>query len=181
MRPWGGIGAPFGFAVLGAILGYIAVQLWQFPMQIFLGRNPLFRPGIDPGEQAAAAIGMLVGTVFGLGICLPIALMISLSLLSAIQHVCLLLVGSGKNGFETTFRVNAYAQGAVGWVAIIPLIGQLVSFVWAVVVTTIGLSKAHETTIGKALFASLMPVAILFGLVFVIVLIALAAAQNGRF
>lgn len=173
-RPrWQNTNPPFSFAWVGVILGFLAIQVWQIPLQMLTSGKPPFGLGVDP--VAGVVVRILFVSVVGFGVCLPIGLFLSLSLNSVLQHIALRIAGVQNSSFEVTFRVNAYAQGAVAWLAIIPFVGQLVSFVWALVVTTIGLSKAHNTTLGKALCATLVPMLMLFGLG---VALALALLRN---
>ena len=84
---------------------------------------------------------MLIGTFIGAGI----------------LHVCLLITGGEKNGFEATFRVVAYSSGATALFQVLPFCGGIIGGIWALVAQIIGAREMHETTTGKAVVAVLLP------------------------
>ncbi len=93
----------------------------------------------------------------------PINLTLTAFIGSGILHVILILLGGAKQSFKTTFRVVCYSTGSAAVLLIIPALGSSVCFVWRTVVTTIGLAKAHEISIGKAAVAVLVPLFFCFG------------------
>ena len=101
---------------------------------------------------------------------LPILLTIGFFIMSGIFHICLMVVGAGKRGFETTFRVVAYASSAQVF-AIVPFLGGFIIVIYNLVLWTIGFRESHRTTTGRALIAVLLPMAIM---IFFIVLIVFA-------
>jgi hypothetical protein len=78
-----------------------------------------------------------------------------------VLHLFLMMAGGAKQSFETTFRVYSYAHSSIYWLSIlanfIPFAFLLV-LVWLVILLIVGLSKAHETTQGKAAVAVLVPI-----------------------
>lgn len=147
MRIDGGISDPLLYAVIiGTVCSWIGI-LWQIPLQwlLFL---------ISPDkEDAIISSGIMIGvTIF-----MPLFIVIGLFIGAGILHLCLMLVGGNKEGFEATFRVIAYSTSAqVG--AIIPLCGGLIAGIWGLVVEIIGLKKVHQTTTLKAILAILLPI-----------------------
>src|SRR5205085_7934351 len=109
----------------------------------------------------AAIAGMAIGSA--MIILLPVFIVIGLFIGSAIVHLCLMLVGGANQSFETTFRVLAFSHGSTGPLQIIPLCGGLISGVWAVVCTCIGLASAHETDTGRAVLAVFLPLIVCCG------------------
>src|ERR1041384_8348277 len=93
----------------------------------------------------------------------PVIVAICVFIASGIIHLCLMLVGGAKKPFETTFRVMCFAQGSTQLLLIVPICGGLIAGVWALVVEIIGLAKAHETDIGRAALAILIPVIVCCG------------------
>jgi hypothetical protein len=91
-------------------------------------------------------------------------------------------VGGAKQGFETTFRVVSFAQGAITPIGIllgcIPYIGALIHAAWITVVTIIGISKAHEIPTGKAVAAVLIPVGLCTGLIIAFIAFAVIMDAN---
>ena len=96
-------------------------------------------------------------------ILLPLFIVIGLFIGSAIVHLCLMIVGGANQSFETTFRVLTFSHGSTGPLQIIPLCGGLISGVWALVCTCIGLARAHETDTGRAVLAVFLPLIICCG------------------
>ncbi|UCF79327.1 MAG: YIP1 family protein [Candidatus Eiseniibacteriota bacterium] len=98
----------------------------------------------------------------------PILVTLVAFLWSGVLHVLLLLVGGASHGFQATFRVVCYSRSAGVW-HIVPFVGPLVGSVWYVVLLVVGLIQAHETSLGRALAAVLIPLVVwavlLFGLV----------------
>jgi hypothetical protein len=82
---------------------------------------------------------------------------------SAILHVCLVIVGGAKQSFETTFRVVCFAEGSAGPLIIIPFCGGLITGIWKLVLYCIGLAHAHETDTGRAVIAVLLPLIVCCG------------------
>jgi hypothetical protein len=75
----------------------------------------------------------------------------------------LMIVGGANQPFETTFRVLAFSQGSTGPLQMVPVCGGLISGVWALVCTCIGLARAHETDTGRAVVAVFLPVVVCCG------------------
>lgn len=55
-------------------------------------------------------------------------------------------------------RVAAYANGSTALWNLVPVCGGLIGGIWTIVITVIGISRAHEISTGKALAAVLVPV-----------------------
>ncbi len=86
----------------------------------------------------------------------PIFALLGLLIMTLVYHVCLILVGAGKGGMETTFRVLAYTEGAQLW-QVLPGLGQILAAIWGIVLLIIGLREAHATTTARAVLAFLIP------------------------
>ena len=80
---------------------------------------------------------------------------------SGIMHLLLLIVRSGKNGYEATFRVVSYSQATQIW-SLIPFLGGTIAFVWQLIVHVIGLRHIHRTSYLRVIIAFLIPLAIIF-------------------
>lgn len=140
------------FNGFGALLQYIA----QLPMQEVM---------MSTGFSMMMGVGMLIAS--------PISALINLFLYSGIYHLFLWMLGDGRNRYEATFRVYAYAQGPQ-LLQIIPLVGTLAMLVWHYVILVIGFKKLQQASTGQALAAALLPLVLLCGLtMFVIGLIAM--------
>jgi hypothetical protein len=161
MRREGGLGPPLTYYLLGMLVGIGALFVWMS-----LGFGGIPRIG-EPEEMAGAAFGLGIFFVWAL-----VAWVIGIFIGSGITHLCLMLFGGANHGFETTFRTVAYTHGSVLPILLLPLCGAYVVSIWGIVVTIIGLSQMHETTIGKAAAGVLVPYAICCAL-FVITLLAI--------
>jgi hypothetical protein len=72
-------------------------------------------------------------------------------------------VGGAKRPFETTFRVMCFEAGSVGPLMIVPICGGMIAGIWGIVVRCIGIARAHETDIGRAVLAVFLPVIVCCG------------------
>lgn len=155
MHITGGLGKPIVFAMIGMGIGAAGQLVCQV--------------GILGFEAAAGGRGEEVAIQMGLQVLIAIAqplLGATLGCLiqAAILHVCLMMVGGEKNGYEATFRVCAYNAGVFGAFAIIPVLGPCVGAIWQIVSTIIGIAEAHETSGGKAALAFFLPLLVCGGL-----------------
>jgi hypothetical protein len=154
MKREGGLGEPLIYALIGGCLGGIVSALFSLGFQsigLFADRN----------NNLAAMTGMGIGV--GAIILVPLVVVVGLFIGSGIVHLCLMIVGGANHSFETTFRVLAFSQGSTGPLQIIPICGGVISGVWALVCTCIGLARAHETDTGRAVLAVFLPVIVCCG------------------
>jgi hypothetical protein len=155
MKRDGGLGEPLIYALIGGCLGGIVSFLFSLGFQslgLFANRH---------NNGLAAMAGMGIGSA--MIILLPVFIVIGLFIGSAIVHLCLMIVGGANKSFETTFRVLAFSHGSTGPLQIVPLCGGLISGVWALVCTCIGLARAHETDTGRAVLAVFLPLIVCCG------------------
>lgn len=155
MKREGGFGEPLIYALIGGCVGGVVSFLFSLGLQsvgIFAGRRNGFAMMAGMGVGSAAFI-----------ILLPVLIAIGLLIATAIVHLCLMIVGGAKQSLETTFRVLAFSQGSTGPLQIIPLCGGFIAGVWALVVTCIGLARAHETDTGRAVLAVFLPLIVCCG------------------
>ena len=154
MKSEGGLAEPLIYALIGGSCGFLCYFLFSIMMSSF---------GVMSDRNALAGImGLGVGTFFIL-IFIPVFLTIGLFIGSAILHLCLTLVGGAKRTFETTFRVVCFCAGSAYPLMIVPICGGFISGIWHIVIECIGLSRAHETTIGKAVLAVFLPILVCCG------------------
>ena len=74
-----------------------------------------------------------------------------------------MLVGGAKKSYETTLRVVCFATGSTQPLLIVPFCGSFVAGIWGLIVECIGLARAHETDIGRAVLAILLPMMVCCG------------------
>jgi hypothetical protein len=126
--------------------------------------------------EATAVLGGIIALAFGnqgfggfiVSIILaPIGAAIALFIGAGITHLLvMLIVGSRNSGYEATFRVAAYSS-VVNLVSWIPFIGWLLSL-YAIYLAIVGIREVHTTTTGKAALVVLIPVAVAFLLVILV-------------
>jgi hypothetical protein len=156
-----------------------------------IGHSDLVNPlifAIICYEVAAILGGLLalvgVGGERGFGsflvslILAPVFAAIGLFIGAGILHLLvMLIVGSRNAGFAGTFRVSAYSSvtSLVSWIPVIGLIASLYGIYLAIV----GVREVHNTSTGKAALVVLIPAAVVFLLVLVIVALVGAALFFG--
>ena len=172
MKREGGLGGPLIYALIGGSVGGIVAFLFSLCFQS-LG---LFK---DQQNGLAAMAGMGIGSV-AIIILLPLFIVIGLFIGSGIVHLCLMIVGGANQPFETTFRVLAFSQGSTGPLQIVPVCGGLISGVWALVCTCIGLARAHETDTGRAIVAVFLPVVVCCGGILALLMFGIFGAWSAH-
>ncbi|HEV2840169.1 MAG TPA: YIP1 family protein, partial [Chthoniobacterales bacterium] len=152
MKTEGGLTEPLLFAVIGGSIGMIVSFLLHIGLQSvgFMA------------DQQAAIFGMGMGIVFQI-ILMPVMLVLGMFVWSGILHLCLMLVGGARKPFETTFRVVCFASGSTYLLALIPVCGGFAASVYNIVLECMGLARAHETEVGKAVMAVLLPIIVCCG------------------
>ena len=154
MKREGGLGEPLLYLVVGSSFGIIVYVLMTLllPSAIPLGD----RHGV--GHLVGAGIGSVFMIILA-----PVFAAIGAFIAAAIFHVCLMIVGGARQSFETTFRVVCFVGGSVDPLLIIPFCGGLIVGIWKIVLYCIGLSRAHETEIGRVVLAVLLPLVVCCG------------------
>ena len=155
MKIEGGLVEPLIYALIGGWLGGVVAFLFSLGFKsvgLFGSRNNAF----------GMLTGMGIGSIAFI-ILLPVMIVIGLFIGAAIVHLCLMIVGGANKTFEATFRVLAFSQGSTGPLQMIPVCGGLIAGVWGLVVTCIGLARAHETGTERAVFAVFLPVLVCCG------------------
>lgn len=141
-----GLWQPLLYAVVVGVIGAFFEWMWSLTgssLQMFMAS--------DVSELLERPIAL--GLAF---VCSPILICLHVFVGSGIVHLCLLLVGGSRLGFEATFRVVAYSL-ATATLLIIPICGNLVFSLWGLVVVVIGLQKIHDIEAWRAVLAVLLP------------------------
>ena len=144
----GGVGAFVAFAYSAIFQG--------LGMMGRLGGGDLNRSPFGTSHLVGYGIGFFLGMVF----VVPVMIVLGAFIWAGILHLLLMLLGGARKPFETTFRVVCYSSGATGLLRIVPICGGVIALVWGIVASIIGLSKAHEISVGKAVAAVLIPFAV---------------------
>jgi len=94
----------------------------------------------------------------------PFMTIIGIFLAACIFHLCLMLTGSNKHGFETTLRAYCYSCGP-HLLAVIPQCGGFIAFIWQIVLMVVAWREMHESTTGRVVIAVLLPFIFCCGLI----------------
>ena len=146
-----GYWSPFIFAMISGIIGCGAILLWQW----------LFLSGIVPPQIRSVTTYSLF-LVFAI-ILIPFWVAFSIVVGSGVIHLCVMIVGGNRKGFEATFRVISYSHSATLFY-IVPLIGTFVGGIYLMILAILGVREGHGISTGKAVLAVLLPLIIVFGL-----------------
>jgi len=168
-----GMGSPLLYGVIISFFGTTIGLLGQFALSGFMGSYSQVE-GMQ-GVNFFQTAFLLIYAFF-----LPIMIAVGLFIGSAIFHICLLIVGAGKRGFEATFRVLSYASSSQAF-ALVPFLGGFIIIIYNLVLWTIGFRESHHTTTGRAFIAVLLPVIImsfLIGLLVFAIILPLILSQG---
>lgn len=164
MRRSGGDAPPLLFCVYGTMIGGAFAVLYRLGMDAIV-TLPMLASG-DGAEgsarMAGMVVGMIIGVIVGYGF-LILATVISSYIMAGMVHLGLMVLGGANYGFQTTARVVHYTWGATSLAGMIPCVGPLIQFFANVVILSIGMSNAHETSGVKATFAVLIPFLVCIG------------------
>jgi hypothetical protein len=111
----------------------------------------------------------------------PLLMLAGFFIGGGILHLCLMLVGGANRSFETTFRVVCFTVGSANLFSMIPFCGSLIAIVYHIVLECIGLSRAHQTTIGKAVIAVLLPLFVCCGIWAALIFLIIGSAGGFHF
>lgn len=152
----GGLGSPLVFGLLAGYFGLAASAVYDAVFQSIGGRFLGDFTGRGGLQRYASLLEGGVGLVFAL-VLGPVFLLIALFVGAGITHLCLMLLGGAKRGFEATFRVSCFVQ-ATAVFAVLPFCGAFVQVVYQIVLAVVGLSEAHQIGKWTAAGAVLLPV-----------------------
>jgi hypothetical protein len=171
MRPEGGLMDPLLFGLIGGCAGSIVSILFQGLFQSI--------PGFASRNDALDMFGLGPWALIIIyAVLSPLLVLLGLFLGGGVLHLCLMLVGGANRSFETTFRVVCFSSGAANLFSMIPMCGGIIAAVYNIVLECIGLTRAHQTTTGKAVLAIFLPLIICCG---VVVLLGIVLGGFGAF
>ncbi len=151
MRLEGGLMDPLLFGLIGGCIAYVVSLVFQVLLESipgYPGDNAMFHIfGLNPW------VLLVIFAVVS-----PVSVLLGLFIGAGILHLCLMLLGGANRPFEATLRVVCYTGGSANLFSMIPVCGWLIGLVYTIVLETIGLSRAHQITTGKALLAVLLPI-----------------------
>jgi len=173
MKTSGGFAAPLLFTLTMVVIWAFFTTVYRLLLSgafaatagsIQDGSNPL--SGLSSGLPPLLNVGIMV---------VAIPLFIGLTFVTAgITHICLSLFKGTSKSYEATYRVICYSYST--WIfALVPCAGGVVSSIWWVVSTIIGLSKVHRTESWRSAVAVLLPVFVCMGIVIALYIAIVAA------
>ncbi|MBV9673193.1 MAG: YIP1 family protein [Verrucomicrobia bacterium] len=155
LKTIGGFASPCTFQLVMLLLYFFSAIINQFA---WTGISFAFQTAHRSNAIEFGNFGM-VHTSFRLAASLLLGIPLTLGfsfVWAAIIQFCLTLLGSAARSYQTTYRVLCYATSALIF-TLIPCIGGLVAIVWSLLVSIVGLAKAHRTETWKAAMALLLP------------------------
>jgi len=152
-----GYWSPLIYAMICGIIGLGVAVLWQRALFSQLFTIPRFT--FIPYSVYFTSIA----------VAMPLMVVFSIFFGSAITHLCLMIVGGSKNGFQATFRAISYSYSARLF-DIIPFIGSFIGSIYMFILTILGVREGHGITTGKAVFAVLLPIIVAIGIAILIVI-----------
>ncbi len=169
MAVTGGLTDPLLYAMIVGTIGITFYYLWDIflhaSLQSFMTSELLTAADRNPvSSMGTATVAILT----------PFMLIFSMFIVSGMLHLFLLIVRGARAGFEATFRVVSYSVSPFVFL-IIPFCGMLVTSLWMVILTIIGLKEAHEISGGKATFAVLFPFLFCFGFFILAIVLFMSA------
>jgi hypothetical protein len=160
MRTEGGIWDPLLFGVIGGSIGVIIWTLLSAAIHSLGWAAALSQKNsLDNLMGASVGGAMLIVRL----IMAPFFIAIGLFIWTALVHIFLMMAGGANKTFEASFRALSFAYGSTSLLAIIPCCGWLIGFIWGLIADCIGISRSHETDIGRAVIAVLLPLVICCG------------------
>jgi hypothetical protein len=168
-----GLGSPLLYGIIISFLGTTIGLLEQYAFSGFIGSFSQTEgmQGVNFFQTAFLLIYAFM---------LPILIAIGFFIGSGIFHICLMIVGAGKRGFEATFRVVSYASSSQAF-ALVPFLGGPIIVIYNLVLWTIGFRESHHTTTGRAFIAVILPLIIMsfiIGLLIFAIIIPLILSQG---
>lgn len=146
-----GYWSPLIYGVIEGIIGFGMGILWQW----------FFFSQWFPVEKLSALSSSLLFAIITIAI--PFMVVFSMLMGSCVTHLCLMIVGGNKKGFQATFRAVSYSFSGYLF-GIIPFIGSTIGGIYAMILTILGVREIHGISTGKAVLAVLLPIIVVVGL-----------------
>lgn len=148
-----GLGPALAYALILGIVGGLVSTLTA------MGVADVGLEALIPAEYQSTVGELFQPQLFQV-IAIPVTVVFAAFITSGICHLGLMVGGGAHSGFEATFRGVAFASGSVALFQIVPFMGDLVAFVWSLVIMTIAFTHLHRTTTGVAILGAMAPLII---------------------
>jgi hypothetical protein len=86
----------------------------------------------------------------------PVFIVMFVGIAASVFHICLLITGGARHGFEATFRGLCYSFGP-GLFGLVPFCGGLIALAWGLVLMVIAWRELHESSTGRIFLAATLP------------------------
>ena len=146
-----GYWSPLIYGIISGIIGFGVSLVYQWF---------LFSAFIPPQIHALIPYNLIL-TLSLIGI--PLMVASSIFIGSAITHLCLMIVGGNKSGYQATFRAISYSYCAHLF-DIVPFIGSFIGSVYMIILIIFGVREGHGISTGKSALAVLLPLIVVLGL-----------------
>jgi len=146
-----GYWSPLIYGMITGVIGFGTGILWQwfFFSQWF---------SIEKFSVFSSSLYFVIITI-----ALPFMVVFSLLIGSGVTHLCLMIVGGNKRGFQATFRAVSYSFSGYLF-GIVPFIGSTIGGIYAMILIILGVREIHGISTGKAVLAVLLPIIVGVGL-----------------
>ncbi len=165
MKTSGGFATPLLFNLTMVVIYAFFTTIYQL---LFTGMFGATAAATHDGSTSIQGIGGGLPPFVNIGVMVvAVPLLVGLTFLNAgITHLCLALFKGTSKSYEATYRVTCYSYST--WIfALVPCAGGVISSIWWLVATIIGLSKVHRTEGWRAALAVFLPVFVCMGAVVV--------------
>jgi len=156
-----GVGESFCFGIIVGISGNIITILWGFIITMLY---------LNMGVPFFTDISDITPIPFIL--LYPLFAICNILITAFIIHTLLFLVRANSGKFGGTLKVVSYSQ-ATKLFSIIPVVGDIISLFWQMVITFIGLKIIHSTSYARLIIAFIIPfiviIAIILAFIFFII------------
>ena len=163
-----GYWSPLIYGIICGIIGFGIAILWQW---LLISR---FIPIPKISSNSYSFILLIIT------ISLPFMMAFSILIGSGVTHLCLMIVGGNKNGFQSTFRAISYSWSG-NLFEIVPFIGSAIGGIYTLILTIIGVREVHGISTGKAVLAVLLPLIVIILLIIAAIIIPLLFFGSTRF
>jgi hypothetical protein len=161
-----GYGSPFIFAMIAGIIGFGVALLWQWL---------IFSEMVPSHIRSITTYSFFL--IFAI-ILIPFVIAFSIVVGSGVTHLCVMIVGGNRKGFEATFRTLSYSHSAMLFY-IVPVIGSIAGPIYFFILAILGVREGHAISTGKAVLAVLLPLIVAFVGILLAILIPLFMVLSG--
>jgi len=147
----GPFGRPLLYFLIISILASMFNLIW-----VNLFWNALFSSLSDTLGSAGFGVQTMRANVALQFFWAPFGALLALGLGTLVLHLFTLMLAPERRNMGATARVVCYSRGPLLW-SIVPIIGSLVGWVWALVLAIQGMRAAHRTSTGRAVAIVLLP------------------------